>query len=320
MASRYPGSGGFDVLHIGSAARDEAQDDPRGWRLGGGVTYAALTTARLGLRTAALIGVDPLASEARELDLLRDAGAELQLVPLAHGPRFDNVETPTGRIQTCLDPGDPVPTTALPDGWRSVPTWLIVPVAAETRDDWAAVVPDRAHLGLGWQGLLRTLVAGEQVRRIAPSRTALVGRADLVNVSRNDLGPDPDVNALIGLLRPGARLILTDGRTGGTVFTAGEPGGPPAAEHPYRSIEAAEIDPTGAGDMFMAAMVGALWGPSETGRRPDPNSGGASDNESGAIEAAIQWAAATAALGVERAGLDAVPTRAAVVDRLATID
>ena len=280
------------------------------------MTYAALTTARLGLRTAALVGVDPLAREARELDLLREAGAELQLVALAHGPRFDNVETSAGRIQTCLDPGDPVPTSALPDGWCSIPIWLIVPVAAETRDDWARVVPDEVHLGLGWQGLLRTLVAGQQVRRIAPSRTGLVGRADLVNVSRNDLGPNPDVNALIGLLRPGARLILTDGRTGGTVFTAGEPGGPPAAEHPYRSIEAAEIDPTGAGDMFMAAMVGALWGTSGAGRGSDDEP----DNESGAIEAAIQWAAATAALGVERAGLDAVPTRAAVVDRLATID
>jgi hypothetical protein len=29
---------------------------PRGWRLGGGATYAALTTARLGLRTAAVVG------------------------------------------------------------------------------------------------------------------------------------------------------------------------------------------------------------------------------------------------------------------------
>src|SRR5439155_22807898 len=47
-----------DVVVVGAAARDIAPDDPRGWRLGGGVSYSALTTARLGLRTAALVGVD----------------------------------------------------------------------------------------------------------------------------------------------------------------------------------------------------------------------------------------------------------------------
>ena len=57
----------LDVVHIGSAARDIAPDDPRGWRLGGGVTYASLTTARLGLRTGAVVGVDDLAAGAHEL-------------------------------------------------------------------------------------------------------------------------------------------------------------------------------------------------------------------------------------------------------------
>ncbi len=52
----------IEVLHVGSASRDLTDDDPRGWRLGGGVTYAALTTARLGLRTAAVVGVDGVAA------------------------------------------------------------------------------------------------------------------------------------------------------------------------------------------------------------------------------------------------------------------
>ena len=48
----------IEVVHVGSACRDIAPEDPRGWRIGGGVMYAALTTARLGLRTAAVVGVD----------------------------------------------------------------------------------------------------------------------------------------------------------------------------------------------------------------------------------------------------------------------
>src|SRR3954451_24431991 len=77
----------IEVLHVGSASRDLTSDDPRGWRLGGGVTYAALTTARLGLRTAALIGVDDEGATADELDLLRSAGVELVLERLPPGAR-----------------------------------------------------------------------------------------------------------------------------------------------------------------------------------------------------------------------------------------
>src|SRR5215831_17540461 len=60
-----------DVVVVGAAARDIVHDDPRGWRLGGGVSYAALTLARLGLRTGALVGADPEAARSRELDFLR---------------------------------------------------------------------------------------------------------------------------------------------------------------------------------------------------------------------------------------------------------
>ena len=64
---------GVEVVHVGSACRDVVPEDPRGWRLGGGVTYASLTTARLGLRTAAIVGVDSTAATASELDMLRQA-------------------------------------------------------------------------------------------------------------------------------------------------------------------------------------------------------------------------------------------------------
>ena len=107
----------IEVLHVGAACRDIAEDDPRGWRLGGGVTYAALTTARLGLRTAAVVGVDSVARTAEELHLLRDAGVELSLVPLSEGPIYHNVETPAGRVQTCVQPARRSRVQALPELW-----------------------------------------------------------------------------------------------------------------------------------------------------------------------------------------------------------
>src|SRR5262245_8569116 len=88
-----------DVVVVGAASRDRVPDDPRGWRLGGAVSYAALAIARLGLRVGALIGADAEAAGAAELDVLRAAGADVRVVPLASGPVFDNIEHPDGRRQ-----------------------------------------------------------------------------------------------------------------------------------------------------------------------------------------------------------------------------
>ena len=108
-----------DVVVVGAAARDITTDDPRGWRLGGGVSYSALTTARLGLRTGAIVGVDAEAADAHELDLLRDAGVDVRLVRLGNGPVFVNIERPEGRLQLVRSRSEPVPVTAVPPGWRA---------------------------------------------------------------------------------------------------------------------------------------------------------------------------------------------------------
>ena len=63
-----------DVVVVGAAARDITPDDPRGWRLGGGVTYGALALARLGVRIGVVIGLDPLARDAHELALIEQIG------------------------------------------------------------------------------------------------------------------------------------------------------------------------------------------------------------------------------------------------------
>ncbi len=185
-----------EVVHIGSACRDVVPEDPRGWRLGGGVTYASLTTARLGLRTAAIVGVDAAAATASELEMLRDSGVDLQLVPVPEGPIYHNLETPTGRIQTSVRTGVPLPVPDIPSAWRAAPGWSVVPVAGEVGDDWAAVIPDRAHLAVAWQGFLRDLVAGKRVTRRPPRPSAILRRADLVGVSHHDVAPETPVTAL----------------------------------------------------------------------------------------------------------------------------
>lgn len=292
------------VVVVGAASRDIAATDPRGWRLGGGVAYGALTLARLGLATAALVGVDEAAAGASELDLLRLAGVDLQLVPLAHGPVFDNVERLGGRIQTCLDAGSPLPAAALPAAWAGSPGWMLVPVAGEIDDGWAAVPPATARVTLGWQGLLRLLEPGRQVERRAPQPSALLRRAEIVGVSRHDLDHRLSLAALQAMLDPGAQLVVTAGHDGGILFRGGGPGRVPRLSTYQALPSRGEVDPTGAGDTFLAALVAARLA---AGAAPgDPIDG-----------RQLRVAAAAASLVVEGIGLKGVPDLAAVACRLA---
>jgi sugar/nucleoside kinase (ribokinase family) len=293
-----------DILHVGAACRDVSDDDPRGWRLGGGVTYAALATARLGLRTAAVVGVDEAAASAPELDLLRQAGVDLLLVHLAEGPVFHNLELPAGRIQTCVAPGRPLEVVALPESWRHAAAWSIAPVAAEVDEAWAAAIPDGAYVGVGWQGFLRRLAAGERVGRHPPVPNRLVARADLVGVSHHDLDPETPLDALYPLLRPGAVLIVTQGHEGGLAVTLGDDRAP-ARRVRYRADRAdREVDPTGAGDTFLAALLSTAVRRALAGRPPSRRLD-------------LAFATAAASLAVEDHGLDGVPDRAAVLVRMA---
>jgi len=153
--------------------------------------------------------------------------------------------------------------------------------------------------------LLRTLVAGTETGRRPPSRGPLVDRADLIGVSRGDLGKGTGLDELNTLLRPGTRLVLTEGIHGGLTFEATAHG--PANERTYGASPSRQVDSTGAGDVFLAALV-AAW-----------LDRGAPIDQSGPTPADLRWAAAAGALAVEGVGLPAVPNRAAVIARLALI-
>jgi sugar/nucleoside kinase (ribokinase family) len=294
------------VVVVGSAARDLADDDPRGWRLGGGVSYSALIAARLGLPTAALIGVDELAAGAPELDLLRQAGVDVRLVPLDHGPVFVNIERPEGRHQLCEDRSDPVPVSAVPAEWRDVPGWILAPVAAELPAAWATLPGPDAFVAVGWQGLLRDLVPGEPTHHVPPHPDPIIERADLVGISRDDVERDVEVRELYGLLRHGASLAITQGDRGGLVVHGvhGDGGEPHLELRHYPAIRSHRpVDPTGAGDVFLAALAAARIEPrllgGRTGRGLD-----------------LLLAAAAASLVLEGPGLLGVPSRDAVAARM----
>lgn len=289
------------LVVVGAAARDLDGADPRGWRLGGGVSYGSLLAGRMGASVGALIGLDPLAREAEELELLREAGVQVRAVPLARGPVFDNVETPAGRRQICAGVSDLLPPEAMPKDWRSVPAVLLAPVAAEVDDRWAGALPRTTLVGLAWQGLLRGLEPGEPVVHLPALPRRLFARANLGGVSREDLRAGGGSLAEL-VPRPGSELAITAGELGALHLRRRRLG---FDVRRIPSVQARGIgDLVGAGDSFLTAWLLARLTDGPFGQGPLPTG------------RALHLAALVATLGIERIGLAGVPDAALLRQRL----
>lgn len=266
-----------DFLAIGHVSRDLL---PNGsWRLGGAVTYAALTATRLGLR-AAIITSAPT-------DLLPALDAILPDIPIsiaaaAEATTFENIYTSVGRQQFLRGRAALLTHDHVPAAWRDTRIVLLAPIAQEVDPSLATEFP-HALVAAAPQGWLRQWDEEGLVSPAPLAHPKLLPQLRALILSREDVPPPSDT-----LMEAWAEKVplvaVTAGSAGAHLWEHGVKSGL------FASYPAREVDPTGAGDVFAAAFLCAL-------------------HETGDAAEAVDFANRVAACSVEAPGSAGIPTR-----------
>jgi hypothetical protein len=271
----------IDVLLIGHICRDET---PEGPRLGGTVTFSALTAQALGLRAGIVT------SAPDEMLGLLEPLAEIPIHRIAapQATTFTNTYTSEGRQQVISSRALPLAWRDIPPEWRAPPMVHLAPVADEIEPDLADHFPG-AFVGVTPQGWLRQWDDQGRVglRRGRMTET-LLRRLSALVLSSEDVQSDEAL--LQDLARQCRVIVATRGAEGCSLFLDGSP-------HTIPALPVDEVDPTGAGDVFAAAFFSHLQA---TG---DPHQ-------------AARVATFLAGRSVTRPGLSSIPTRQEIEEAL----
>jgi sugar/nucleoside kinase (ribokinase family) len=266
-----------DYLMIGHIAHDVT---PNGPRLGGTVSFGAYTAAAFGLR----VGI--LTSAAPGEPLLNDLPPQAVVinVPASHTTMFDNRYNGSVRTQYMYHRAETLTPEMLPSAWTQAHMVHLGPIAYEVAPAFAALFAGRS-ICVTPQGWMRRRETNGRVSTIPWDHAhEVLPHARLTVLSEEDIRHEPGLEKSFAEVAP--LLVLTRAERGGTIYQQG-------TRRDFAAYPAAQIDPTGAGDIFATALLIAL------DRLND-------------IKRAVRVAAFLAAQSVTRAGFASAPTPAEV--------
>jgi sugar/nucleoside kinase (ribokinase family) len=270
-----------DFVAVGHVTLDHTQS---GTRPGGAAYYAALTAHRLGLSVGLVtsFGPDfPSGELPGDIDVVN--------VPTERTTVFRVEESARGRQLTLVSRAADILEEHLPDAWRDVTLGMLCPVINEVDPALAAGFGDGA-VGVAPQGWMRRRGSGGAIEPQSWDDADLVlPHAQALVVSAEDI--EPFEKTVLEWFQQLPLAAVTRGRAGATLFVNGEP-------YHVAPDHAAEVDATGAGDVFATALL------IEYQREANP------------WEAAAA-AACAAAASVEAPGAAGIPDRAGLRARLA---
>jgi hypothetical protein len=270
-----------DYLVIGHAAHDLT---PSGARLGGTVAFSALTARALGLR----VGI--VTSVGNETSLAALDGIPVITIPSEHSTTFENIYHAEGRTQILHHRATPIAFAHVPEVWRRAGIIHLGPIA----DEVSPILPKGFSpelLGLTAQGWMRGWDESGRVHPVRWEDVSALEAAGAVAISLEDVGGD--MEQVEHLAQHTRILAVTEGAAGCVLYWNGD-------RRRIRAPQFAEVDATGAGDIFAAAFFIRLY----TTRDP--------------WEAA-RFATLLASHSVTRAGLAGIPTPAEIQSGLVEV-
>jgi len=249
------------------------------------VTYAALQARKLGWEAAVLTAAGPDFEPARDLP-----GVDVFARTGAATTRFTNLYEPGGeRRQVLSARAGPIDLAVLPDAWRDPDVLLLGPVAGEVAAGTAAAFAAEV-VGAGAQGWLRAFDADGTVSACDwPDPGADLAGVHVLLLSEHDL-KDAGERARTFLTYVPI-VALTRGWEGSRLFTRD-------GVQDVPTLPREEVDPTGAGDVFAAALLVGY-------------------HETGDVAEAAAFAACAASCAVEGVGASSLGDRAEIERRLA---
>ena len=262
------------ILVVGHLTEDLTPDGPR---IGGAAAFAGILAYRFGAPVTILTATD---AAFPYLDAL--AGIPVHRLPSPQRSRFENRYREDGtREQTMLSRAAVIPKAEVQRAVGALPPGSAVfygPVADELEgaDPLPRPPGSGAFAGSAPQGLLRRWDPQGRISvGWARGVSERLAELDLISISESELPAETDPRIPI--------LAITRGRRGAVIRRRGHP------DTEVPAAPGAEVDPTGAGDVFAAALLVSLW-------------------RGLSVERAGPLAAAAAAVSVESPGTRGVPT------------
>jgi sugar/nucleoside kinase (ribokinase family) len=270
-----------DIVIVGHVALRQNEGE---LHLSGTGAYSSLVASKLGLRTALLTSAGP------DLDLARLLpGVEVALADPSTTTIMGDLPLGETTFKHIRQAGGQIGAAAVPDAWRDAPLAVLAPLIGEVHPEIAQVFP-RAVICAAAQGWLRQVGTDgivEEGNLEALDLDALDGRARVLAVSEADLAGQ-ELPAEWERIFP--VIVVTRGRNGLRLLS----------DDKWRTLGAipvGERDPTGAGDAFAAAFMVRY-------------------SESASAAEAARFAMAAASFVVEKSGIDGIPSRSDVEQRL----
>ncbi|MEO0562149.1 MAG: PfkB family carbohydrate kinase [Chloroflexota bacterium] len=265
----------IDYLLIGHMTADLTPD---GRVLGGTVSYAARTVTALGLRVGVVTSTlpdDPL------LDELRPYTVDVVTLPAEDTSTFENVYTDGRRQQYIRGVAKPLTYDDVPVAWRAAPLVHFGPLTGEITPSTLFPQFEGATRLLTAQGLLRQWGDNGIVHFKPWADPTALAHLDWLVLSEEDIEAAPELESTYAAKV--TNFVLTRAERGGTHYYNEQPS-------TYDTPQVEVLQPTGAGDVFAAALLAGLH------------------LLDGDATRALAMAAALGANAVTRPGLEGTPT------------